>query len=85
MDCPTIIFHILRVIRGADLGCGGRLRILGVGASVARARAAKVSIIKFTQSNCTAVNTELSDSEATAETKVNTTAVTLTVSWNCTL
>ena len=83
MDWPIIIFHMLRVIRGADLGCGGRLRIRGVGASVARARAANVSMIKFTHSSCTAVNTELSDSEATAETKVSTTAVMLTVIWNC--
>jgi hypothetical protein len=50
-----------------------------VGASVANARAAKVSIIKFTQSSCTAVRTDCSLLLATADTKVRTTAVILTV------
>jgi hypothetical protein len=55
---------------------------LGVGGSVARARAARVSIIKFTQSSWTAVRTEVMWAEETAETKVRRTAVMLTVIWN---
>lgn len=78
-----IIFHMFRVIRGADLRVGFRFRILRVGGSVARARAAKVSIIRFTQRSWTAVRTDSSEEEATAEMKVRRTAVMFTVSWNC--
>ena len=74
-----IIFHIVKEIRGADLGSGLRLRMLGVGGSVARARAAKVSMIKLTHRSCTAVKTEVSVELPTAEMKVRTTAVMLTV------
>lgn len=78
-----IIFHIVNVIKGADFGSGFRRSRLGVGGSVANASAAKVSIIKLTHSNWTAVRTELSSPLATAETNVITTAVMLTVIWNC--
>lgn len=44
-----IIFHIVKVIRGADFGSGFRFSSLGEGGSVARAKAAKVSMIRFTQ------------------------------------
>lgn len=74
-----IIFHIVTVISGADLGSGLRWRIECVGGSVAKARAAKVSMIKLTQSSCTAVKTEFSSSLATAEINVSRTAVMLTV------
>ena len=82
MDCPIIIFHMVRDIKGADLGSGGLSRILRVGGSVARASAASVSMIKLTHKSWTAVRTELSSAAATADTKVSTTAVMLTVSWN---
>lgn len=82
MDCPTIIFHIVTVIKGADLGSGLRSRILGVGGSVARASAANVSMIRLTQRSWTAVRTDVSVLLATADTKVSTTAVILTVIWN---
>ena len=85
MDCPMIIFHMVSVIRGADLGSGLLLSKLGLGASVARARAAKVSMIRLTHSNWTAVRTDSSLPLATAETKVKKTAVMLTVIWNYTL
>lgn len=49
IDWPMIIFHMIAVIRGADFLSGLRFKMLGVGGSVARARAAKVSIIRFTQ------------------------------------
>jgi len=78
-----IIFHMENVINGADLGSGLRIRILGVGGSVASANAAKVSIIRFTQSSCTALSTDVSVLLATAEMKVSMTAVMLTVIWNC--
>ena len=74
-----IIFHIVRVIRGADLGSGFRFSMLGNGGSVARAKAARVSIIKLTHKSWTAVSTEVSLPLETAETKVRTTAVMLTV------
>jgi hypothetical protein len=77
-----IIFHMVRVINGADFGSGRRLSILGLGGSVASANAANVSIMRFTQSSCTAVSTDVSLPLATAEMKVNITAVMLTVIWN---
>lgn len=82
MLCPTIIFHIFRVISGADFGSGFRSRMFGVGESVAKARAANVSMIRFTHSSWTAVKTDSSFSFATAEMKVRNTAVILTVTWN---
>jgi len=39
----------------SSLDCGGRLRSLSEGGSVASANAAKVSIIKFTHNICTEV------------------------------
>lgn len=80
--CPMIIFHILSVISGADFFSGFRLRMLRVGGSVASARAANVSIMRFTQRSCTALRTDSSSLLATAETKVRTTAVIFTVIWN---
>ena len=74
-----IIFHIVNVISGADFGSGLRCRILGDGPSVASASAANVSMMRLTQSNCTAVRTEVSEPLATAEMNVKTTAVILTV------
>jgi hypothetical protein len=77
---PMIIFHMLRVMRGADFFCGFRFRIFRVGGSVAKARAANVSMIRLTQRSCTAVRTDSSVALATAETNVRITAVILTVS-----
>lgn len=77
-----IIFHIVRVIKGADFGSGFRFRMLGIGGSVARARAARVSMIRLTHKSCTAVRTEDSLPLETADTKVRTTAVMFTVTWN---
>ena len=70
---------MVNVIRGADFGSGRRFRMVGEGASVASASAAKVSMMRLTQSNWTAVRTDCSLSLATADTKVNRTAVILTV------
>mmetsp|Transcript_11501 Transcript_11501/g.28967 ORF Transcript_11501/g.28967 Transcript_11501/m.28967 type:complete len:308 (+) Transcript_11501:179-1102(+) len=79
---PIIMRHIRRVMRGADRPYGGRLRSSGVGCSVARAKAAIVSMIRFTHRSCTAFNgllpLEIAPMNAIA------TAATLTVSWNCT-
>lgn len=82
MDCPTIIFHMVTVIKGADLGSGLRFRMLEVGGSVARAKAANVSMMRLTQRSCTAVKTDVSVLLATADTNVSMTAVMLTVTWN---
>ena len=70
------------VIRGADLGSGLRLSMLRVGGSVAKARAAKVSMMRLTQRSWTAVKTDVSVLLATAEMNVRNTAVILTVIWN---
>ena len=74
-----IIFHMVVVINGADFGSGSRLRMLGVGGSVARASAAKVSMMRLTQSSWTAVSTDCWLSLETAEINVRNTAVMLTV------
>ena len=79
MLCPKIIFHMDIVMRGEDLGSGRRSRMERGGGSVAKARAAKVSMIRLTHSSCTAVKTEDSVEDATAETNVRMTAVMLTV------
>ncbi len=49
---------------------------------MANAKAAKVSMMRLTQSSWTALKTEFSWSLATAETNVRMTAVMLTVTWN---
>ena len=82
MACPKIILAILSVIKGADFLSGLRSSTDRFGGSVAKAKAANVSMIKLTQSSWTAFKTDSSSLLATAETKVRTTAVMLTVSWN---
>lgn len=79
MVCPMIIFHMLKLMRGEDLGSGFRSKRLPEGGSVARASAAKVSIIKLTHKSWTALSTEVPVLETTAVTKVRMTAVMLTV------
>lgn len=80
MDCPMIIFQPVEEISEADFRSGFLSRTDGFGGSVARARAAKVSIIKLTHSSCTGVRMDFSVSLEIADTKVIVTAVTLTVS-----
>lgn len=70
------------VMRGDFFPWGGRSRIFSVGGSVARARAANVSMMRLTQRSCTAVRTGFMFSWYTAVTKANRTAVMLTVIWN---
>lgn len=70
------------MISGADLGSGFRFKMLGIGGSVARAKAARVSMIRLTHRSWTAVRTDDSVPLDTADTKVRTTAVMLTVIWN---
>jgi len=48
-DCPKIIFHMLKDMRDDPFASGGRLSNSKVGGSVASAKAARVSCIKFTQ------------------------------------
>lgn len=75
------MFNILVTFMiGAFLFSGLRSSREGSALSVASARAAKVSIIKFTQSNWTAFKTLFSSPPATLDTKVMTIAVTLTAS-----
>ena len=75
-----IIFHIFSVINGAVRDSGLRSRTAWFGGSVARASAAKVSMIRLTQSNCTGVRIDSSFGLAIADIKVKVTAVILTVS-----
>ena len=81
-DCPKIIFHILNEINEVPFGSGCLSSKSKVGGSVARANAAKVSCIKVTHSNWTAVNADDSSPLVIEDTNANPTAVTLTVSWN---
>lgn len=74
-----IIFHIVKVISGADFGSGLRSSILIEGGSVASASAANVSIIRLTHRSWTAVRTDVSVLLATADINVRATAVMLTV------
>ena len=60
------------------LDCGGRFRSLSDGGSVANARAAKVSIIRLTQSICTEVSG--GSAKITLPAKTMNRATTLTVS-----
>jgi len=82
MACPIIIFHMLNEMIDAFFGSGFLSRSSGVGGSVAKANAAKVSMIKLTQRSWTAVRADCSELLAIEDTKANTTAVTLTVNWN---
>ena len=52
---PMIFLHMALVIKLSPLPTGSPFISSSVGGSVARANAPRVSIIKFTQSNCTAV------------------------------
>ena len=66
-------------MRGDDFESGFRSRMFGVGGSVARARAARVSWMRFTHINCTGVRTDCSWELEAAETKASVTLVTVTV------
>lgn len=52
---PMMFRHMAIVMRLSDLPTGGRFIRPSCGGSVASASAPKVSIIRFTHSNCTAV------------------------------
>jgi len=80
MAWPMIILAMPVVMRESDFLSGLRSRMDFEGGSVARARAASVSMIRLTQRSWTALRTDSSLALATDETKVRTTAVTLTVS-----
>ncbi len=64
---------------GAFFPCGCRFRILSTGGSVARAKAAKVSMMRLTQSSCTARSTGFISELYRAVIKASRTAVMLTV------
>jgi len=72
------------LINGSDFLEGFLSRDESVGGSVASARAAKVSMIKLTQSSWTAERIDPSEDDAMAETKVRRIAATLTDNWNWT-
>lgn len=50
-----MFLHMAMVMRLSDLPTGGRFIRPSCGGSVARASAPRVSMIRFTHSNCTAV------------------------------
>ena len=75
--CLIIFLEIMY----SSLLWGGLLNNSKVGGSVANAREANVSIIRFTQSIW--IGFRISYFSVTAPIKVKTTATTFTVSWNC--
>ena len=78
MACPAIFLAIVLEISALFLGYGFLFNKSGVGGSVASAKLANVSIIKFTHNICTAFNGE--SPVNVAPIKATTTATTLTVS-----
>lgn len=77
-----MVFHMGIVIKGADFASGLRVSSLGVGGSVAKARAASVSWNKLIHMSCTAVRMDCSVELEMAETTVTKTEVMVTVIWN---
>lgn len=77
-----MFFHIGIVIKGSDLASGLRFNNLGLGGSVARARAASVSWNKLIHISCTAVRIDCSPEFEIAEITVIRTDVIVTVIWN---
>ena len=80
-DCERMLRHMGREMRLAERLYGRRSRSSGVGISVARASAPSVSMIKLTQSICTAFRG--GGPPDAAAIKTVTRATTFTVSWNC--
>ena len=74
---------------GSDLRAGGRSKTSGLGGSVAKARAANVSMMRLTHRSWMAVRTDTGDFDgvSVAVTKAVmmaiTTAEILTLNWNC--
>jgi len=77
-----MVFHIWIVTSGAIRGSGSRSSTLGLGGSVAKARAAKVSWNKLIHMSWTGVRTDCSSELETADTKASNTEVTVMVIWN---
>eukprot|EP00906_Rhabdomonas_costata_P004819 RCo007179 len=76
--------HIRREIIGQALNTGGRDSTSeGLGCSVARATAAKVSMIRFSHNSCTAVRGCSLSGEATEPMNVSSTPTMFATSWNC--
>mmetsp|Transcript_94415 Transcript_94415/g.163178 ORF Transcript_94415/g.163178 Transcript_94415/m.163178 type:complete len:433 (-) Transcript_94415:1844-3142(-) len=83
--CPKIKDHMRREINGAARRMGldpGRVRQSSAGHSVARARAAKVSMIRLSHSSCTGFKGSSLCSFTAEPMSVRSTPATLTVSWN---
>ena len=81
MACPIIFLSIVLEMRGFVRPYGFLFNRSAVGGSVARARDANVSIIRFTHNMGTAFKGEAPCAQEPI--KQSMTATTLTVSWNC--
>jgi hypothetical protein len=77
---PMISFHMRREMSGSDFLSGRRLSNFREGGSVARARAAPVSMIRLSQRSCIALSTDSSLGLCMDVRAVRATAVMLTVS-----
>lgn len=76
-----IFLHIYAVIKPSNREYGLLCKSSSLGGSVARARAAKVSIIRLTHNICIGVNGDYLRKAAPVNANIN--AEKLTVSWNC--
>lgn len=70
----TLTFHIMALMSGAFLPYGARSRSEGEGLSVARARAAMVSIMRLTHSSWTGLSGDSPSASVSDPTKASTTA-----------
>mmetsp|Transcript_10095 Transcript_10095/g.25250 ORF Transcript_10095/g.25250 Transcript_10095/m.25250 type:complete len:216 (-) Transcript_10095:1982-2629(-) len=80
-ECPRMFSHMVGEMSALERPYGLRLSRSSVGDSVASASDANESMIRLTQSICTAVRGLSSSTHA--PTNATTMATTLTVSWNC--
>lgn len=77
--CDRIIFQVDTEIKEVERPLGFLSMIFGSGLSVAKAKAARVSMIRLIHNSWTAVSTDVSSLDATDETNVKITAVILTI------
>ena len=81
MAWPNMNRHIALEMSGLVRPYGFLFSSSSVGCSVANANDAKVSMMRLTHSNCTALNGESVIDTAAVKTRI--TATMLTVNWNC--
>mmetsp|Transcript_120992 Transcript_120992/g.210475 ORF Transcript_120992/g.210475 Transcript_120992/m.210475 type:complete len:256 (+) Transcript_120992:2026-2793(+) len=85
VECPSTKVHMRLEIKGAArlIGPLPLKRASSEGHSVARARAARVSMIRFSHSSWTGLRGSSFSADRADPTTVSSTPATLTVNWNC--